>query len=55
MKTLRMLVPIIGVLALTACGSGSSSTATGGSNGSTTTATITGVATAPQISVVTAK
>ncbi len=55
MKALKLIIPIMGLLALTACNSGSSGTTTSNGNGTTTTASITGVATAPQISVVTAK
>jgi ABC-type glycerol-3-phosphate transport system substrate-binding protein len=48
MKSLRIILSIIGLLALTACGGGSSSTASNND-------TVTGVATAAQVSVVTAK
>ena len=46
MKSLKAILTMIGVLALTACGGGSSTASN---------ATVTGVATAAQISVVTAK
>ncbi len=49
MKYLNVIVSIIGLLALTACGGGGSSASAGG------TATVAGVSTAAQISVVTAK
>jgi|WetSurMetagenome_2_1015567.scaffolds.fasta_scaffold1096926_1 hypothetical protein len=49
MKYLRVTFSIISLLALTACGGGSSSASTG------TNATVAGVSTAAQISVVTAK
>lgn len=48
MKSLKAIVSIIGLLALTACGGGGS--ASSGGN-----ATVAGVSTAPQISVVTAQ
>ena len=48
MKYLKAILTIIGLLALTACGGGSGTASTTGS-------TVTGVATATQISVVTAK
>ena len=48
MKPLTIIVSIIGLLVLTACGGGGSSTASSGS-------TVSGVATAAQVSVVTAK
>lgn len=47
MKSLKVILSIIGLLALTACG--------GGSSASSGNATVAGVSTAPQISVVTAQ
>jgi|GEM_PF-2148833 len=47
MKALKIILLITGLLALSACGGGSSSTATN--------STVSGVATAAQVSVVTAK
>ena len=49
MKYLKIMASIIGFLALTACGGGSSSRTT-----SAASDTVTGVATAAQVSVVTA-
>jgi len=48
MKSLKIILSIVGLLALTACGGGSSSTASNNN-------TVTGVAMAAQVSVVTAK
>ncbi len=48
MKSIKAILTIIGLLVLTACGGGSSTASNAGS-------TVTGVATAAQISVVTAK
>ena len=50
MKILKIIAAMIGLLALTACGGGSSSTSSNNNND-----TVTGVATAAQVSVVTAK
>lgn len=51
MKFLKLILSVIGLLALTACGGGGGSSASSGG----TTTTVAGVSTAPQISVVTAK
>lgn len=48
MKPLKIILSIIGLLALTACGGG-------GSSSTASNNTVTGVATAAQVSVVTAK
>ena len=51
MKRLKILLSIIGVIALSACGGGGGSSTASTSTGGT----VTGVATAAQVSVVTAK
>ena len=54
MKALKIIFTVIGLLALTACGGGGSSS-TASTTTTTTSSTVTGVATASQVSVVTAK